>query len=227
VGIKIYQELEQGSDAWFSARCSILTASEMKHIITPKKLEYSVGEKEKTHLYELAAQRINQYVEPHYVGDDMLRGVEDEVEAKILYAKHCADITDVGFITNDRWGFKLGYSPDGLIGDHGCIECKSRRQKYQFQSILNDEMPEEFLIQVQTGMLVSERSWCDFITYSAGMPMMIKRIFPDKKVQDAIVGAAVIFHEKLDAMIEKYQNNLKSGMILIPTERKIHEEITV
>ena len=66
----------------------------------------------------------------------MLRGIEDEVEARILYAAQYAPVQDMGFITNDRWGFTLGFSPDGLIGDDGFLECKSRRQKFQVQTII-------------------------------------------------------------------------------------------
>ena len=39
-------------------------------------------------------------------------------------------------MTNDDHGVVIGYSPDGLVGDDGLIECKSRRQKYQIETIL-------------------------------------------------------------------------------------------
>ena len=53
------------------ARCGLLTASEMKLIITPT-LKIASNDKERAHIYELAAQRITNYVEPSYVGDDKL-----------------------------------------------------------------------------------------------------------------------------------------------------------
>jgi hypothetical protein len=116
------------------------------------------------------------YVEPHYVGDDQLRGYEDEAEVRRIYAERFAPVHEVGFITNDRWGFTLGYSPDGLVGEHGQIEAKSRRQKYQIQTIIENvvdaTIPVDFLIQVQTGLLVSERQWCDFVSYCGGLHML-------------------------------------------------------
>ena len=42
-------------------------------------------------------------------------------------------------MTNDDHGVVIGYSPDGLVGDDGLIECKSRRQKYQIETILADK----------------------------------------------------------------------------------------
>lgn len=225
--IKIHTDLLQGSDDWFAARCGLLTASEMKLIITPT-LAIANNDKTKSHLYELAAQRIGKYVEPHYIGDDMLRGTADEVDARILYEQHYAPVEDVGFITNDKWGFKIGYSPDGLVGKDGSIECKSRRQKYQIQTIIEGDMPEDYIIQVQTGLLVSEREWCDFITFSAGHPMMTLRVFPDTVIQAAIITAAEDFEKKIKEAIKTYNKRISSSVFrTIPTERKIEQEIII
>mgnify|MGYP002129560140 CR=1 FL=1 len=48
--------------------------------------------------------------------DAMLRGQEDEIYARQAYADHYAPVTETGFVTNDKWGFTIGYSPDGLVG---------------------------------------------------------------------------------------------------------------
>ncbi len=225
--ITYHPQVDQGSESWHELRRGILTASEMKNIITPGKLQYAENDKERSHLYELAAQRISGYVEPQYISDDMLRGMTDEVDAKILYSKHYAPVTDCGFITNEKHGFKVGYSPDGLVGDDGLIECKSRRQKFQIECITKDMVPMEYMIQIQTGLFVSERKWCDFVTYSAGLPMMTKRVFPDEKYITAILEAAKFFNDKLEALIEIYRGKIGSDMRLLPTERKKEEEITI
>lgn len=225
--IKYHPDLIQGSDEWLSARIGLLTASEMKHIITPETNKPASNDKEKSHVYEILSQRITGYVEPHYVGDDMLRGIADEVEARILYEKHFSPVTECGFITNNKWGFTIGYSPDGLVGEDGAIECKSRRQKFQIESILSGEIPTEYSLQIQTGLLVSEREWIDFVSYSAGLPMMTRRIYPREDVQKVIVEAATIFYEKIDTMLCGYQIRLEAEKTLIPTERRKEEEISV
>lgn len=225
--IKYHHDLTQGTDEWCAARCGLLTASEMKHIITPT-LKVADNEKSRCHMYELLAQRITKYVEPHYISDDMLRGMNDEQDAKILYDKHYDKVETVGFITNDKWGFTLGYSPDALIGKTGALECKSRRQKFQIETILTDEMPAEYSIQVQTGLLVAEREWLDFISYSGGIPMFTTRVYPDEKMQTAIILAATAFEEKLAEMLEKYNARLAApGARLIPTERRKEMEIMI
>jgi hypothetical protein len=93
--ITYHRDLIQGSDKWLEARRGLLTASEMKLIVTPT-LKAASNDRERAHLYEMLAQRITGYVEPHYVGDDMLRGHEDEVEARILYAQKYAPVADMG-----------------------------------------------------------------------------------------------------------------------------------
>lgn len=218
--ITYHRELIQGSDEWKMARCGILTASEMKLIITPKKLEYAQNEKEKSHLYELAAQRINQYVEPTYIGDEMIRGQDDESYARETYDESYARVETCGFITNDEFGFILGYSPDGLVGENRAIEGKSRRQKFQVESIVNWKVPEEHSIQVQTGLLVSKRNTMDYLSYCGGMPMATIAVEADKAIQDAIIKAATIFHEKLEKIIQAYKDRLEEKkQWLIPTKR--------
>ncbi len=222
--ITYHPDLIQGTEAWLAARCGLLTASEMKLILTPT-LKVASNDKERAHVWELAAQRITKYVEPSYIGDDMLRGMEDEIEARGLYHQHCAPVTEMGFITNDRWGFTIGASPDGLVGDDGLIECKSRRQKYQLETIATRAMPDDYWMQVQTLLLVSERAWCDFVSYSGGLPMVVLRVFPDEKTQAAIVEAAAKFEERVALRIAEYRDTLASDTRLIPTERRIEQEM--
>lgn len=227
MSITYHKDLIQGSDEWRAARCGLLTASEMERIITPSKLEYAKNETSRTHVYELLAQRITKYVEPSYISDDMLRGKDDEIDA-IRYYQDAGFgyVQTVGFITNDKWGFTLGYSPDALVGDDGVIEVKGRRQKYQAETIVKGKMPADYMIQVQTGLLVSERKWCDFISFCGGMPMAVLRVEADERVQEAIVKAATTFHELLDTMLEEYRLQMERDVIrLVPTERRIEEEM--
>lgn len=244
--IKYYPELIQGSDEWFAARCGLLTASEMKRIINPppktetrikkngepyKQREWNILAEDDeccAHLYELLAQRINKYVEPHYIGDDMLRGQEDEIRARMAYNENYGLVQDCGFITNDKWGFKLGYSPDGIVGEDGLIECKSRRQKFQVETIIEGDVPDDFKIQLQTGLLVSERKWCDFLTYCGGMPMYTLRVYPDEKLQAAIIDASGAFHDKMKKLLDLYNDRLADKESrLVPTERIIEQEINL
>lgn len=226
--ITYFPELYQGSDEWIEARRGLLTASEMSLIITPT-LKVASNEKTRQHLYELLAQRISGYVEPRYVGDDQLRGHDDEIRARDAYAKHYAPVREMGFMVNRRHGVAIGYSPDGLVGDDGLIECKSRRQKYQVQTIVEcvdgQSAPADYMLQVQTALLVSERNWCDLVSYSGGLPMATYRVLPDPEVQAAIIVAAQTFEAELQAKMDRYQAVIGAGGRFIPTERTVEQEI--
>lgn len=223
--IKVYKNLVQGSDDWLKARCGLLTASEMKKIITPT-LKVASNDEERKHLYELLAQRITNYVEPSYISDDMLRGQTDEVEARLIYSEKITPVSEIGFMTRDFGGsVTIGYSPDGLVGKDGLIECKSRKQKYQIETILSRSVPKEYILQIQTGLMVSGRKWLDFISYCGGLPMVIMRVYPDDKIQNAILEAAIAFEEQLQEKLKVYNSGEIEGMKLIPTERRIEQEM--
>jgi len=224
--ITYHNDLIQGSDEWHAARCGLLTASEVKLILTPT-LKIAANEKTRAHVWELLAQRLTRYTEPSYIGDAMLRGRRDEILARDLYSQHYAPVTEAGFITNDRWGFTLGYSPDGLVGDDGMIECKSRAQKFQIQTIAENEVPAEFMLQLQTGLLVTGRAWVDFISYSGGLPMFVKRVLPDLEIQGAIIDAATAFENTLDERANDYEDSLMSMPVVIETERHVEQEMMV
>lgn len=220
-----HTDLLQGSDEWLAARLGILTASEVKLILTPT-LKVANNDKTRAHVWELAAQRITQYIEPSYIGDDMLRGWDDEIRARDLYSEKYAPVHEVGFVTDDRFGFTIGYSPDGLVGDDGLIECKSRRQKYQIQTISDDKVPDEYMLQLQTGLLVTGRKWIDFISYSGGLPMYVTRVLPDAAIQAAIVEAATEFEAKVVQAVQSYHDNVKAHGYHA-TDRVVVEEMYV
>lgn len=227
--LKIYDDLTQGSDEWLEARRGLLTASEMKLILTPT-LKLADNDKTRAHVYEIAAQRIAEYVEPHYVSDDMLRGHQEEAMAVYTYSERYAPVTHVGFMTRQFGDFLIGYSPDGLVGDDGLIEVKSRRQKFQVQTIVecvtSETIMPEYMLQAQTGLLVSGRKWLDHITYSGGLPMATVRVFPDPTIQDAILNAAQNFELKVQAIIAAFHVVVRERK-LPPTERIIEQEMQV
>lgn len=224
-GPVIHTDLIQGSDEWLQQRCGVLTASEMGKLVTAKTLKVADNDKTRAHVWELLFQRLTGFVEPQYVSDAMLRGQEDEIYARAAYCEHYAEVKEVGFITNDRWGFTIGYSPDGLVGDDGLIECKSTAGRFQIQTIAENEVPDEYMIQLQTGLLVSDRKWIDFISYSGGLPMFVKRVEPDPLIQGAILAAATAFEARLAEKEREYRATLLAMPKVIETERREVEEI--
>lgn len=167
----------------------------------------------------LAAERITGYVEPIQPSRDMERGTLDEPYARDVYSERYAPVTELGFMVREFDGFKIGYSPDGLVGDDGLIEIKSRKQKIQLKSFLDDEVPAENMAQIQCGLLVSGREWLDYVGYSGGMPPYVKRVLPDPAWQEAILTAVAEFENNAAQMIDNYLTATEGNL---PTERIGH-----
>jgi len=217
--LHIYDELEQGSDAWLAARCGIVTASVVGQLITPKTVKPASNDYSRALTASLVAERITGHVEPIYENDDMRRGTMSEPYARDIYAEHQGvTVDEVGFMVreeaNSNW--HLGYSPDGLIGETGLIEIKSPRQKKHLATILADDVPLEHMAQIQAGLLVTGREWLDFVSYNGGMPLFIKRVYPDPKWGQAILDAVTAFEEVAAEMIRSY---IKATADMPPTER--------
>lgn len=229
-GIKVFCDFEQGSIEWLNARCGLLTASELDRIITPT-LKVADNPKSRAHCWEMAAQRITGFVEPQYISDAMLRGQADEILARDDYVKHFAPVDQCGFITNSKWGFTLGCSPDGLVGDEGLIECKSSSQKLHVQRLVehfeSGAAPEEFMLQIQGLLLITERKWCDLLLRCGGLPQKRIRIEGDQRIQDAIVDASAKFESRINEVVAAWHSLIATDPKLIPTERTIEEEMII
>jgi hypothetical protein len=219
MSLEIFGELEQGSPEWLAARCGLVTASTVGQLITPKTVKPAVNDYSRGLTATLVAERITGHVEPMQMNQAMLRGTLDEPIARAHYAEHHAPVTEVGFMIRDFDGCKIGFSPDGLVGEVGLIEVKSRAQKKHLQTILANEPPLENMAQMQCGLLVSGREWCDYISWSGGMPMWVHRVTPDKKWFDAILDATKAFEESSAQMVAAYQLAVEGKP---PTERVDH-----
>lgn len=211
-----YPDLEQGTNEWHDVRRGIVTASTIGQLITTRTLKPANNDTSRGLTVQLVAERITGWTDPTYVSDDMARGHMDEPIARDLYAETYAPVTEMGFLIRRAPGFVLGYSPDGLVNDDGLIEIKSRRPKKHLATILADQVPAENMAQIQAGLFVSGRQWCDYISYCGGMPMWTKRVHPDPEWFQAIHEAVTGF-EKAAAEQERAYRKAVTG--LPPTER--------
>lgn len=152
----------------------------------------------------LTAERISDFTEPTFTSNDMLRGKEAEPFAVDTYSQNYAPVTTVGLMVREEDGWRLGYSPDGLVGDDGLIEVKAPRQKTQLTTVLSGKVPADHMAQLQAGLLVSGRKWIDFISFNGGWKLWRKRVYPIPAWQSAIVAAVKQFEVTSADMIARY-----------------------
>lgn len=169
----------------------------------------------------LVAERITGHVEETPMSRAMERGVMDEPYARDEYSKRHAPAAELGFMVRDFGAYKIGFSPDGLVSESGLIEIKSRMQKIQLNTFIDDEVPAENLAQIQTGLLVSGREWLDYVSYTGGMPLFVKRVYPSQEWFDVIHAAAAHLEIVAANMIDKYLAATEGNP---PTERIDHYE---
>lgn len=172
----------------------------------------------------LVAERITGHVEDSRMTADMWRGVEDEPRAREFYQEHHAPVREIGLLVRDDWGFPIGCSPDGLVGDDGMIEIKSRLQRHQLLTVLDDGIPAANMAQLQAALLVSGRAWIDYVSFCGGMPLYVKRVTPDPRWHAAIIAAVEAFEASAADMTKRY-HAATDGLPL--TSRPAYAEMVV
>jgi len=227
--IEYFYDINQLTDEWLQLKLGILSASILKNVITAKTLKVSASKTNRLFYDEILAQRIDGEIDrDSFTSYAMQRGLDDEPYAIKQYEdEYGKKVRRCGFVINKTLGFPFGYSPDGLVGDDGLIEIKSREPKYQIQTILDhmagrseDIIPSEFMMQIQTGLFVSGRKWCDFISFCNGFQMVRIRVYPIPDFQEAIKEAASDFEDVLEDNMKLYQKAVKENEGLTPTTRR-------
>lgn len=221
--LTVYTELEQGSQEWLDARRGILTASVIGKLITPT-LKVADNETSRGLTLTLAAERITGHVEYVYPSLDMQRGTDDEPHARDAYAASHVPVEEVGFMVREEAGYRIGYSPDGLVSDDGLIEIKSRKPKEQLKAFRDNKVPTENMAQLMAGLFVTGREWIDYVSYSQGWPLYVKRIERDDDATDAwfdVIEDAVVTFE---TNVTQIMNNYEAATFGLPlTERRAEE----
>jgi len=205
--LTVYESLEQGSDQWLQARCGLLTASQLGKLVTPT-LKVANNETSRTLTETLVAERLTGYVDYVHPSFDMQRGSMDEPYARDMYRAQFGEVTEIGFATNTFGGHVLGASPDGLVSIDGGLEIKSPKSKTHLRTILAGEVPAEHLPQIHACMLVMERDWWDFCSYSGGWPIYVKRVYADPAWQTVIKEALDQFENNAADMIARYKQTV-------------------
>ncbi len=221
--VKTFHEIEQRTDEWFEQRRGIITASAVGLLITGKTLAPADNEISRGLVAQVAAERITGHVDFTAQSIDMARGVEDEPWAIDAYSEHKAPVEPCGFMVRSWDGGQLGYSPDGLVGDDGLIEVKSRRGKKQVQTVLSGVVPAENYAQCQAGLFVSGRAWLDYVSYAADMHLFVVRVYPSQTWFDALQAAVEAFEVAVTSTVDTYRQAVKG----LPLTRRPLEDMVI
>jgi putative phage-type endonuclease len=178
--------VEQGSDAWHKARLGHITASHISDVMAKGK-----GKEESVTRYnykvKLVAERMTGVsASDGYTNSAMEWGVDQEQFACMAYeAREETFLTRTGFWLHPTIDW-LGVSPDRLVGDDGLVEVKCPNTPTHVQYLLNREVPAKYFNQIQCQLWVTNRLWCDFVSYDPRLPLhkqlLILRVHRDQHV---------------------------------------------
>lgn len=198
-----FQNLEQGTDEWFQLRAGCVTASEFSTVLS-KGRGSAPSKTRQTYMLKLIGEQLTGELQEYFTNAHMERGKIMEEEARLMYQMlYDVDVEACGFI---KLGAQIGYSPDGIVGDAGLIEIKTKLPHLQLDVLLSDQVPSEHVAQLQGGLWVSDREWCDFISYWPKLPTFIKRVYRDEAYIKELEAGVTKFLEDMDELIEKIRS---------------------
>jgi len=188
----IFLALEQGSEEWLQARAGVITASIVRDVIETLKDGKTPSAKARLKVYQLGMERVaKKPVGEVFNSWQMRRGQELEHGARQVYEERTGNIVqESGIVLSpDRL---FGYSTDGFIDADGMVEIKCLISAEKVYEMLETGDVGDYLHQMQTGLWLTGRKWCDFIMYvpelePAGNHLYVKRIFRDEAFIDEMV----------------------------------------
>ena len=189
---------EQGSAKWLKARCGIPTASNMRHIVTPKG-KATASAARATYMHNLLYERLYGGAVECHVNAAMERGNALEPRARDWFSMQTGlDVEQVGFVLHDSG--KFGVSPDGLIGDNAGIEIKTASPANHIAKLLAHEVPAANVIQIQACLWVCDRELWHYLLYTEdpGVPNMLIEVKRDPVIIDALALIVPVFCLELD-----------------------------
>lgn len=191
-------ECAQGTTEWHAARCGKATASCFADAISTtsrasgKRKAGDPSAAAERYAADIAIERISG--KPH--GEPpkawvLERGHEMEERARMVYeARTGAFVTEAGICVTDDDLF--GYSTDGLVDDDGLIEIKAPIDSSKILAMWKTGDTSEYDHQMQGGMWITGRKYCDFLMYvpdlaPVGKDLYVKRVLRDDAFIDDMV----------------------------------------
>lgn len=206
----ILLEHPQGSKEWLQARAGAITASrfcDARAKLQRKSKNGNIGDPSGDsvdYAWTIAQERIaKRPLDQTFVTWQMRRGTELEPVARMTYEERTGYIvTESGLLLTDDG--KFGYSTDGQVDQEGLIEIKIPANCSKIgEAWSNPELAaEEYIDQIEGGLWLTGRAWCDLIIFcpwleSVGKDLFIKRIYRNDDRINALEADLISFERSV------------------------------
>jgi len=166
--------MQQGTVEWHEARLAKITASRFGEVLKKGTKGEMFGKVAWSYAYELVAEKLTGTWK-EISARPMEWGKANEPMARKMYMAETFDyVQEVGFVD---YIDMIGCSPDGLIGDDGCLEIKCPWDSANHvRALETKQVPEIYVPQVQGQLMCLDRKWCNFVSYDPRFKDISKRI---------------------------------------------------
>ena len=197
----------QGSDEWLLARLGKVTGSKFAEATSDGRGS-NPSETRKKYMEKRIAERMHKKPIASYSNENMDRGSELESLARERYEEiNGLEVQQVGFV---EYNEDIGCSPDGLIGDDGMLEIKCPLPHTHIRYLRENRLPTTYVKQVQGGLWVCEREWCDFFSFDPDnmmRPFFCKRVYRDEKIIKELHIKLIMFVTEMKETMDKLTAN--------------------
>jgi len=198
--------LEQGSDEWKQARLGHVTASCVADVMAKGK-GGSEAITRKKYKMRLVAERVTGQGQESFTSSAMEWGTMQEPFARQQYeVLHETFVEKTGFWKHPIHDY-VGVSPDGLVGNDGLIEIKCPNSTTHLDYLIADQVPTEYYKQMQCQMWVTNRQWCDFVSYDPRIKSDKNKLFVKRCVRDDA------FIAEMEAEVLRFLNEVDDLLI--------------
>ena len=161
----------------------------------------------KDYAYRVAVEQIyGETTEDVYQTFEMRRGTELEPVARICYEAKTGNLAqESGIVLTDDGVF--GYSTDGFVDDDGLIEIKCPNSARKIVEMWQTANLDEYIHQIQFGLWITSRKWCDFIMYApqlerVGKHLFVKRVERDEDFIETMEAQLVSFYKRVQSHVD-------------------------
>jgi putative phage-type endonuclease len=175
--------MEQRTPEWFAKRLGLVTASRIADVMA--KTKTGVSASRSGYMAQLITERLTGAPTEGYQSAAMEWGTEQEPYARAAYeAREGVLVDEVDFVRHPI--LEAGASPDGLVGEDGCIEIKCPNTSTMLEYIEDRSVPRKYLLQMQWQLACTGRAWCDFVAFDPRLPehlrLLVIRVPRDEQV---------------------------------------------
>jgi putative phage-type endonuclease len=195
--------MEQRTPEWFAKRLGLVTASRIADVMA--KVKTGTAASRSGYMTQLVTERLTGQPTEGYQSAAMEWGIEQEGAARAAYEARTGVLVDeVDFVRHPI--LEAGASPDGLVGEDGCIEIKCPNTATMLEYIEDRSVPRKYLLQIQWQLACTGRNWCDFVAYDPRLPehlqLLVIRVPRDEEVIEQIAAEVGRFVTELRDRVE-------------------------